>query len=145
MFQKLTIALTLTLVFTTTTAAFARHPALEDLSEKEASQPIIMAMKCNEAIAKPESNFPAKFIVDMRPTSFIATGAQIVLPVIGTCGATVTASNYDALGGKIDIHSFLSTGGKCDAIAFTVFHDRKLGSARFATLKLGNVTYNCEL
>ena len=128
---------------------FARPPVLDEPS-KEKSQTIYMSMNCKEATDRPTSSFPVKFVVDMRPSTFEVTDAQVILPVIGTCGASLTGSNYDAPitngAGKFDIHNFIVSGGqKCDAIAFTVFHDRKIGSARFASLKLGNVSYNCEL
>ncbi len=149
MFQSVSIQRT-ALVFasailTGAAAALARPAMLEDPTDKEATQPAISSMQCKEAIERADSSFPVKFIVAMRPTSYSVTGAQIVLPAIGICDAALTGSNYNALGGTVDVHAFQSAGGKCDAISFTVFHDRKMGSARSATLKLGNVTYNCEL
>jgi hypothetical protein len=154
MFQHLSlerIALALfagALTLIAATMAFARPAMIEEPAEKQVATPIYQNMTCHEAIERAESTFNAKFVIFLTP-NFVSDGGSVTTDALGTCFANAPASAYNALGGQVDIHSFLAGGNSCNAkegdVSFALFHDRKIGQSRHATLTVKNVVYNCEL
>lgn len=130
------------------TMAFARPMEIDRPYEKEPSAPVIMNMTCSEAIERTDKSFKAKFIVYLTPHQ-VSDGGVVTSDSIGTCAADTGSTNYNALAGTIDIHSFVTGGNSCKeadgSVSFSVFHDRRKGFGRSATLTIKNVNYNCEL
>lgn len=154
MFQHLSlerIALALfagALTLIAATMAFARPAMIEEPVEKQTASPIYQSMTCREAIERSEKTFNAKFVNFLRP-NFISEGGSVTTEALGTCFANAPATAYNALHGQVDLHSFIAGGNSCNAkegdVTFALFHDRKIGQSRFATLTVKNVVYNCEL
>lgn len=154
MFQHLSlerIALALfagALTLIAATMAFARPALIDESTEKQSSSPIYQSMTCREAIERSEKMFNAKFVIFLTP-NLISDGGSVTTDALGTCFANAPSTAYNAFGGQVDMHVFTAGGNSCKAkdgdVTFTLFHDRKIGQSRHATLTVKNVVYNCEL
>jgi len=130
------------------TMAFARPALIEEPAEKQIASPIYQSMTCREAVERTQTTFNAKFVNFLTP-NLVSEGGSVTTDTLGTCFANAPGTAYNALGGQVDIHSFIAGGNSCKAkegdVTFALFHDRKIGQSRFATLIVKNVVFNCEL
>ena len=139
-----------TFVLLAATFAMAR-PALlmPDGDEyQEPSAPVRMNMTCAEAIERTEKTFKTTFIIEITP-SYVVKGGFVMNDEIGKCFANAPSSAYNAFAGQVDMHVFEAGGNTCKPkegdVSFVVFHDRRLGMGRHATLTVKGVNYNCQL
>jgi hypothetical protein len=151
-FERLALgAFTATLLMLIATIALARPALLIPDGEeyREPAAPIRMNMNCVEAVERSERH-PIKtvFIVEMTP-SLVAKSGFVMNNEIGRCFAEAPASAYNAFGGQFDMHVFSAGGNTCNQkngdITFAIFHDRRLGLGRYATLTVKDVVFNCTL
>lgn len=150
-FERFAIGLfAATLVLVAATFAMAR-PALlmPDGDEyQEPSAPVRMNMTCTEAIEKADKSFKTTFIVEVTPHHIMKSGF-VMNDDIGNCFANAPSSAFNAFGGLVDMHVFEAGGNTCKAkegdVSFVIFHDRRLGMGRHATLTVKGVNYNCKL
>jgi hypothetical protein len=151
-FESLAIgAFTATLLMVMATIALARPALLMPDGEeyREPSAPIRMNMNCVEAIERSEQ--PAirtTFIVEMTP-GFVAKSGFVMNEEIGRCFANAPSTAYNAFGGQVDMHVFTAGGNTCKQkdgdVTFAIFHDRRLGLGRYATLTVKDKVFNCRL
>lgn len=140
-----------TVLMLAATIALARPALLMPDGEeyREPSAPVRMNMNCVEAIERSEK--PAirtTFIVEMTP-NYVATSGFVMNEEIGRCFADAPSTAYNAFGGQVDMHVFTAGGNTCKLkdgdVSFAIFHDRRLGMGRYATLTVKDVNYNCEV
>jgi hypothetical protein len=107
-----------------------------------------MNMTCTEAIERSEKSFKTTFIVEMTPHHQAKSGF-VMNDEIGKCFANAPSSAFNAFGGLADMHVFEAGGNTCKPkegdVSFAIFHDRRLGMGRYATLTVKGVNYNCRL
>lgn len=150
-FERLALGLfAATIMLLAATFAMAR-PALlmpDGEEHKEPSAPVRMNMTCTEAIERSEKSIQTTFIVEMTPHHQAKSGF-VMNDEIGKCFANAPSSAFDAFGGLADMHVFEAGGNTCKPtegdVSFAIFHDRRLGMGRFATLTVKGVNYNCRL
>ncbi|MDX9732004.1 MAG: hypothetical protein RBT63_09555 [Bdellovibrionales bacterium] len=142
-----------TLVMATPAQARVANPALLGENEfDEPSAPVFLKMTCSSSgkssIEENEASFQATFVAHVTPSRQINSGS-VSTDSLGNCFANAPSSVLNALGGRVDIHTFEAGGYSCKAeegsVSFSIFNDRSLGFGRHATLLVGKKAYNCDL